>query len=74
MQKPEKQLPFPVYFVYPDQSRGAGVFGAGYPPDPNTEPWRYYTTADCWVMLTYVHLKRRGFDAAPCHPASARIH
>ena len=63
MQKPEKQLPFPVYFVYPDQSRGAGVFGAEYPPDPDTEPWRYYTTADCWVMLTYVHLKRRGFDA-----------
>ena len=62
MQKPEKQLPFPVYFVYPDQSQGAGVFGAEYPPDPNTEPWRYYTTADCWVMLTYVHLKRRGFD------------
>ena len=54
-------LPFPVFFVHPDRSRWGDAF-EGRPPEPDAEPWRFRDCNDCWVMLSYLRLLRRGLD------------
>ena len=55
-------LPHPVYFVYPSRSRWEELLRRVSHPTRTRGPTGSGTATHCWVMLTYLHLRRRGLD------------
>jgi hypothetical protein len=62
-------LPFPVTFVCRSKvsrERWSDLFLASDSiesiPDPDTIPGKIVSNEDCWIVLTYLHLKRRNLN------------
>ncbi|NJL62391.1 MAG: glycosyltransferase family 4 protein [Methylacidiphilales bacterium] len=57
-------LPFPVTFVCRDRKRWSDLFAASESsiPHPDEIYDRIIGNQDCWIVLTYLHLKRRGLN------------
>lgn len=59
-------LPFPVTFVYRSKERWSDLFLGSDAiesiPDPDTIPGKIVSNEDCWILLTYLHLKRRNLN------------
>jgi Glycosyl transferases group 1 len=61
-------LPYPVYFVYPSRERWDDQLRTSPPSsledvlNPDAAPERFWDCNDCWIMQTYLQLRRRGLD------------
>jgi hypothetical protein len=57
-------LPFPVTFVCRDRKRWSDLFvdSGNSIPHPDEIYDRIIGNQDCWIILTYLHLKRRGLN------------
>jgi hypothetical protein len=59
-------LPFPVTFVCRSKERWSDLFLASDSiesiPDPDRIPGKIVSNEDCWIVLTYLHLKRRNLN------------
>ncbi|MBF2063319.1 MAG: glycosyltransferase family 1 protein [Calothrix sp. C42_A2020_038] len=64
LEKDFTSLPFPVTFVCRYQDKWSNLFlGDETPiPDPDAIPGQIVTNEDCWIVLTYLHLKRRNLN------------
>ncbi len=51
-----------IYFVPLELDRWADVLSSVQTPDPTAISRRFALGVDCWVVQTYLHLKRRGMD------------
>lgn len=54
------RFPYPVYFVY--KSKSVDVSDNLTDLDPNMEPERFKTGEDCWILQTFLYLKKKGFS------------
>ncbi len=59
-------LPFPVTFVCNRPERWSDLFSSSEEslPDPDTLHGRIASYEDCWIVLTYLHLKRRHLNVS----------
>ncbi|OKH55488.1 hypothetical protein NIES2101_03620 [Calothrix sp. HK-06] len=56
-------LPYPVTFVCHYLEKWADLLSNDNQlPDPNTIPGRIVTNEECWIIMTYLHLKRRNLN------------
>lgn len=63
-------LPRPVWFVT-HEPRWQFLRAAPVPPDPDAIADQFMEGTDCWIALTYIHLRRAGLDvrfAPACVP------
>jgi hypothetical protein len=59
---PLEPLPYPVYFVCRNTKAWHDLMTGVYPPSADEIYGRFLDLTDCWSVLTYVHLKRRGLN------------
>lgn len=61
MQMTNSSLPYPVTFVVRHSERWPELFefSESLIPDPNSLHTRIQTNEDCWIVLTYLYLKRQ---------------
>lgn len=59
-------LPYPVTFVIKSSEKWPELFESSQAsiPDPNSFHTRIQSNEDCWIVLTYLHLKRRSLNVA----------
>ncbi len=58
-------LPFPVTFVCRYAERWSELLSSSEPiPDPDTIHEQIINNEDCWIVLTYLHLKRRHLNVS----------
>ncbi|RUT08272.1 hypothetical protein DSM106972_014400 [Dulcicalothrix desertica PCC 7102] len=56
-------LPYPVTFVCRYWEKWSDLLSNDTQlPDPNTIPERIVTNEECWIIMTYLHLKRRNLN------------
>ncbi|BAZ16524.1 hypothetical protein NIES4071_84010 [Calothrix sp. NIES-4071] len=57
-------LPYPVTFVCRYLEKWPDLLSNDiqHLPDPNTIPERIITNEECWIIMTYLHLKRRNLN------------
>jgi hypothetical protein len=56
-----QHFPYPITFVCRYHEKWSHLFSDNLIklPDPDTIPGQIVTNEDCWIILTYLHLKRR---------------
>lgn len=63
-------IPFPVTFVCRSKERWSDLFLGSDSiesiPDPDRIPGKIVSNEDCWILLTYLHLKRRNLNVYLC--------